>query len=68
MVKKLANQRRCVDTFRDDQWDILLSSKEPANQITNKLSNLKWKKKQGEKLIIQKLFKNCFLKLKIYHV
>lgn len=62
MVKKLANQRRCVDTFRDDQWDILLSSKEPANQITNKLSNLKWKKKTGGKVNNTETFQELFSK------
>lgn len=60
MVKKLASQRRSVDTFRDNQWDLLLNSKNAAISITKELNQIKWKKKTSEKVNNTETYKALF--------
>lgn len=62
MVKKLANQRKSIDTFRNNQWDSLLNSKDPAAKISKELSNIRWKKKTSEKVNNTKTYKELFSK------
>lgn len=58
LVKHLSSARRCVDTLRGPQWDVLLNSDNRDEWLENKTTTLTWLKKSSEKVLVSDTFKD----------
>lgn len=58
LVKLLSNDRRKVDTLRNNQWDNLLNAENPDEWLVNNTASLVWQKKSSDKVLVSRSYKH----------
>lgn len=58
LVKLLSNERRSVDTLRNNQWNNLLNAPIPEDWLVSNTADLIWQKKKAEKVPVTDSFRD----------
>jgi hypothetical protein len=61
LVTLLANERRAIDTLRNNEWANLLNALSSGEWLKNNSSHLIWKKKTADKVQVSNTFKQLFM-------
>lgn len=60
LVTLLANERRAIDTLRNNEWANLLNAQSSGEWLKNNAAHLVWKKKTADKVQVSATFKQLF--------